>query len=655
MTGVHRRLMSSLAAAVAIAFSISGSAAWAGPAVASGPATVAGSATVAARTGGTLHWSRPVLLDPQRSLTISAVSCADQTFCDAVAGYSVLTYNGKAWSKPKEVVSPDTVRSGLDAISCPTASFCAATGFSLTGGRSVRGDYAVVWDHSRWSAPVRLSTAADGGASVSCASASFCLAVTKSGTAFQFDGSSWSAGTGLQTGGLTMLSVSCPTPAFCAAVGDDALVATYADGTWSTPVSVSSGVSHSELTSVSCASADMCVAVGGEPGTAAAYYTTYNGSVWINLVGIDQNTGGGLAAVSCPTAGFCLGLDTIGQSWQFGGESWQFQLSLGTGLTTGSLSCVSASFCMASAALGTVQELQAYATGGWQPPAVVAYPTGPLVAASCPAAGLCTVVDEEGNAYRFSQGTWHWSSGLSRKTGGRIENLSCPTTSFCLATGDYLDTYSWASGKWTASQQFNGIAVGPPGTMSCASPSFCAAVDDYGVASIWRGKTWTQPRAVGSLQYGLSAVTCPASGFCAAGGDSSAEFTFSDRSWAAPLLLGRARAGSGSLSTITGMSCATRTFCVAVDGSGYAITFNANARSAARPVRLGKAGLLAVSCPVAGFCVAVGAKGGIFALSSGRWQKTESIGADQVLDSVSCASARFCVAVTKSGYVVVGR
>src|ERR1017187_3098610 len=86
--------------------------------------------------------------------------------------------------------------------------------------------------------------------SVSCASSSFCAAVTSNGNALTYSGSSWSGPA--EVGDLADLtSVSCPSPSFCAAVawnGQDAVTLTYNGSTWSAPAQIDG---EGELNSVS--------------------------------------------------------------------------------------------------------------------------------------------------------------------------------------------------------------------------------------------------------------------------------------------------------------------------------------------------------------------------------------------------------------------
>jgi hypothetical protein len=132
----------------------------------------------------------------------------------------------------------------------------------------------VTFNGASWSKP----SAIDPGSylqAVSCASASFCVAIDRKGNAFTFNGSAWSAPVNSDPNGLTMGEggiswpvVSCPASDFCAVVdGADGNVITFNGSTWSAPVNIDSKAANSVngpvlifLMSVSCRSAMFCVA-----------------------------------------------------------------------------------------------------------------------------------------------------------------------------------------------------------------------------------------------------------------------------------------------------------------------------------------------------------------------------------------------------------
>src|SRR5579871_2409011 len=89
-----------------------------------------------------------------------------------------------------------------------------------------------------WGAPTHLdhSQASENPTSVSCPSASFCMAVLQSGYAARYDGTTWSQPTRLPSAATLGEpdSVSCPTVRFCLAVdARDAATLIYKNSRWS--------------------------------------------------------------------------------------------------------------------------------------------------------------------------------------------------------------------------------------------------------------------------------------------------------------------------------------------------------------------------------------------------------------------------------------
>ncbi len=112
--------------------------------------------------------------------------------------------------------------------------------------------------------------------------------------------------------------------------------------------------------------------------------------------------------------------------------------------------------------------------------------------------------------------------------------------------------------------------------------------------------------------------------------------------------------------TLTGVSCASVSLCVAVDGSGHALLSTnpaADSASTWHEAGLPNAGVLTgVSCPSSSLCVAVDEEGHA-AISTNpvgggpTWHTTKI--SSEALTGVSCASNSLCVAVDASGNVFV--
>jgi hypothetical protein len=98
---------------------------------------------------------------------------------------------------------------------------------------------------------------------------------------------------------------------------------------------------------------------------------------------------------------------------------------------------------------------------------------------------------------------------------------------------------------------------------------------------------------------------------------------------------------------MSSVSCPTTTFCLATDSSGNVVTDNDGAWTS-DPVDPGFA-LESISCPTTGFCAAVDNHGRAFTYSGGAWSGPATIDDGHVLNSVSCPTALFCVTVDNAG------
>ncbi len=207
-------------------------------------------------------WGAPVSVD---SKGFSSLSCPTTSFCAAVDnGGNALTYSNGAWSPPVSVDSTPNGTSGgggsISALSCASSTFCEAV--TSSGG-------AYHFDGTSWSAAVEvdpagsLATALDA---LSCVpGGSTCVAGNSNGQLFMFDGVSWSTPFDVFPTHSIVWSLSCPTASFCVATDQAGDESSLLNGTWSTPVNLNTGGSggyggnFSEPT-VSCASTRFCAA-----------------------------------------------------------------------------------------------------------------------------------------------------------------------------------------------------------------------------------------------------------------------------------------------------------------------------------------------------------------------------------------------------------
>jgi hypothetical protein len=232
-------------------------------------------------------------------------------------------WNGVTW----QVVSARTPRGHftiLNGVSCTSAHACVAVGVHVNG--VVEIPLAELWNGTRWqlvSIPAPNGATTTGMQGVSCSSASRCTAVGGSAVgssapatlAERWDGHSWTIQPTAAMGALR--GVSCPGAAECMAVGtagspgSSTVLALLWNGTsWAASSAVvPPGSTQSLLYGVSCASAGSCTAVGQSlaASSASTLAEQWQGSSWSIQATPNPTatTDSYLAGVSCLSPGTC--------------------------------------------------------------------------------------------------------------------------------------------------------------------------------------------------------------------------------------------------------------------------------------------------------------------------------------------------------------
>jgi hypothetical protein len=265
----------------------------------------------AASWNGT-HWNWSGIshtdLDGQLTGTIGQLSCVSRDFCMAIFGsYDPVTefWNGKSWNLAAvKVPKGYEVEAGLASLSCVSRNFCLATGsYLIDDGQDDRGgNLAEVWNGSAWriiSVPGQSTENAINA--VACRTSTNCMTIgdgAADGKTILL-GASWNGHTWMVTripgsygndvwqgGAGGPSSLSCPTATSCVAVGSFAPVKGVQPGTYSDIGLIWNGHSWrttrpggpAGISSVSCASARDCVAIGLPGITTLA--KLWNGSTW---------------------------------------------------------------------------------------------------------------------------------------------------------------------------------------------------------------------------------------------------------------------------------------------------------------------------------------------------------------------------------------
>jgi hypothetical protein len=450
---------------------------------AAGAAAMAPSATTvpAAHTAGGGTWGKAIEVPGTAALNrfgeahITSVSCASAGNCTAGGDYldgsdSVQAFVASqahgTWGKAIEVPGTAALNTGglggIDSVSCASAGNCTAGGhYRNSSGGQV---FVVSQSGGIWGKAIEVpGTAALNQAgnaaifSVSCASAGNCTA-----GGYYFDsafrahafvasqsGGIWGKaievpGTAaLNIGGnASVISVSCASAGNCTAGGQyldsfghfQAFVASQRGGTWGKALQVPGTGELSQgkgafVTSVSCAAAGNCSAVGDYSGrrrfSQQAFVISQTGGTWgkaIEVPGtaaLNRGHFADITSVSCVAAGNCR----AGGSYLQRGHSQAFVVSRvggawgkaievpGTGALNGrgfakitSVSCTAAGTCGAGGyyddGSGHQQAFVVSQTGGTWGTAIEVPGTGALnqggeagiTSVSCTAAGTCSAV-----------------------------------------------------------------------------------------------------------------------------------------------------------------------------------------------------------------------------------------------------------------------
>jgi sugar lactone lactonase YvrE len=265
------------------------------------------------------------------AVAMTGISCPSASTCLAV-GYEENTagarvpvaasWNGTEWSIARIGPPNGASEAAFLGVSCFAANECVAVGFSGTKS-GAKSPFAALWKGGTWSVqslPALSEIANAMLEGVSCTSASFCMAVgfsEKSGGATSpvvesLSGTSWTLGSpkipARQTPSVVKLTgVSCASSSACTAVGYyissslQGLAERWNGKEWAVQPTAHAGLNE-ELAGVSCPSAEQCTAVGDaeRSGRYVAQVQIWNGVEWRpQIVSIGETVPSELHAVSC--------------------------------------------------------------------------------------------------------------------------------------------------------------------------------------------------------------------------------------------------------------------------------------------------------------------------------------------------------------------
>jgi hypothetical protein len=317
---------------------------------------------------------------------------------------------------------------------------------------------------------------------------------------------------------LPLLGISCPSAKLCVAVGElDKVVSstnpTGGPSTWREVQPTGEAETDCQahwlppcrdpkgrrIRSVSCPSANLCVAVTGEGYVYSSTNPTGSGDDWrvADLDGDGRDTH--LLSVSCPTASLCVAVSgerytsgkVLTSTDPTGGASAWTVTQLDDSLDLRGVSCGTPTLCVAVAQQGRLL-VSKNPTGGASAWTELGTPGGPgdLQGVSCAATVLCVAGNAGGNLLTSTSPAA--ASSWGEVNGGasvQVTGVSCLPTRQCVAVdnnGDVLTSNDPTAGRgsWSVTRLIP--YVEPPKEhelplnglfgVSCVSSSFCALV-----------------------------------------------------------------------------------------------------------------------------------------------------------------------------------
>ncbi len=624
--------------------------------VASGPAQAAPRSPAAAVPR--LVWSKPVKLEKApfvNGVNLVFISCPSASFCAASdANGNVVTSSHPAggsggWSAATPV-APLQFRQLV--ISCPAARFCAARQDRTIYTSSSPGGRQPIWRPSfSYQLPI---------GPFQCPSVHLCLAVAAGKVITSTDPAARRPSWRMVSLSRTIRYPSCPSVSFCAGLaGGDVLTSSHPAGgrsAWK----VTNVDGAAQLSNLACASAAFCLAFDGLGRIVYSTDPAGGASHWHFSAAAPSDAN--LTEITCLSASFCAARDrseagsiAVTTSPSHGLVPWQETVANGAAIE--GVSCAKPSFCALATDHGFVASTSSPAAPSphWSSSNVDGYT--PITDVGCASAKLCLAADTAGKTYTSvspTGGAGAWRAAHIDGT-NLISSITCPTASFCAAAGSDGNLLTSTDPAGGAASDWQKISV-PSGLsdVSCQTRSFCAGTDGTGLLTSTNpsggGPAWKQGTGVPALTY----LTCPSSHLCAgiAVGHLAHELiTTADPAAAAPQLT----TTFFSSYRIFKLDCPSAALCVAVgsDNAGrlffFSSTHPTGGITAWRVSKAPAIGLLA--CPSARECVVlesnlvINRPGAMFTSTDPgakvpAWHETV---APLDLVSISCPAAALCV------------
>jgi len=305
---------------------------------------------------------------------------------------------------------------------------------------------------------------------------------------------------------------------------------------------------------------------------------------WSAPVRVD--TAGAITSVSCPATNFCAAVDSARNMLTSDPANASWPVTGTDVATPRSVSCGSPSFCALGDSGGSAVS---YSNGAWGARIAPPGQSFAINAVSCTSSVFCFAGSAVTTTPRTIDGgvTWETRNTQGVNYPGQINSVSCApgsdaTTGFCVVVDNTNAAFPSSDGgvSFLPGNRPDGVIPGASqlNSVSCTSSTSCVTVDGAGKAFYYRGGVlggadWTAVNA--DPGRALRSVSCVAGSpsnqtFCAAVDASgyAIETSNGGATWTAPLKI----TGTTGTPPLNAVSCATASFCVAVDNGGNAYT-----------------------------------------------------------------------------------
>jgi len=296
-----------------------------------------------------------------------------------------------------------------------------------------------------------------------------------------------------------------------------------------------------------------------------------------------------------------------------------------------SVSCRSASWCMAVGSYATADQVRhslamIWTGASWRK---LKNPRGAaLKLVACSSPRFCMAWGGPTGAERWNGTTWRTVPGPK----GGLPSLTCASRALCMRIHGTLASV-WNGSSWRDAKATNvcsGSAPGPCGmaSVSCGGPASCVTVGTWTVSQepvqesfgfFWNGKTWTRTGPPGGGNPAAADSISCRGGFCMEAGEAFSEvagggiavagaWDASTTTWTdVSPNLGTLCTGPLAMCPWAGsIACASKASCMTLGGSKGGQFWNGSTWTSAEPVSAGPGSALqAVSC-AGSDCLAVG-------------------------------------------------